>query len=68
MSEWTPERTQEEIDRINQMSQLEMARMWRFTPSGHHFFDKTLPFFEVFDARFTALGGFTPSISKQLGW
>ena len=67
MTKWTPESTQEEIDRINQMSQMEMARAWRYSPSGHHYFDKTLPFFEVFDARFTELGRFTPEISKQLG-
>lgn len=55
------------MERINSMPQVEMARLWRFAPSGHEYFDKTLPFFEVFSKRFKELGGFTPAISKQLG-
>lgn len=57
---------QQEVDRINAMSRVEMARLWRFAPSGHPYFDKTLPYFEVFDARFKKLGGFSPAISKAL--
>lgn len=57
-----------EIEKINQMSQIEMARLWRFAPSGHPWFDKTKPFFEVFNKRFKELGGFTPTISKAIGW
>lgn len=55
------------MERINSMPHVEMARLWRFAPSGHEYFDKTLPFFEVFDKRFKELGGFTPTISKSLG-
>lgn len=54
--------------KIKKMSQLEMARLWRFAPSGHLYFDSSKPFFKVFDERFKKLGGFTPAISKQLGW
>lgn len=56
------------MERINNMPQVEMARLWRFAPSGHEYFDKTLPFFEVFNKRFKDLGGFTPEISKRLGF
>jgi len=59
---------EKEIEKINQMSQYEMASLWRFAPSGHPYFDKTKPFFKVFDKRFKQLGGFTPTISKSLGW
>ena len=52
---------------IDGMSQLSMASLWRFAPSGHPYFDNTLPLFEYFNARFTALGRFTPEISKELG-
>lgn len=52
------------VEEINQMSQREMASLWRFVPAGHPYFDKTKPFFEVFDKRFKELGGFTPAISK----
>jgi len=57
---------QKTIDTINQMSQREMASLWRFAPSGHPYFDKTKLFFEVFEKRFKELGGFTPEISKSL--
>ncbi len=52
-------------DEIDSMSQTEMARLWRFAPSGHPIFDKTLPLFARFEKRFK---GFTPEISKSIGW
>lgn len=54
-------------DKINNMSQLEMARLWRFAPPGHRYFDTTKPFWNVFKNRFDDLGGFTPAISKAIG-
>lgn len=59
---------QKEVDKINNMTQMEMARLWRFSPSGHPYFDTTKPFFEIFKKRFHELGGFTPAISKAIGW
>ena len=56
------------IDQINQMSQIDMASLWRFAPSGHPYFDTTKPYFRVFNKRFAELGGFTPTISKSIGW
>jgi hypothetical protein len=50
---------------IDAMSQEEMARLWRFAPAGHPYFDKTLPLWEYFDERFR---GFTAAISKSIGW
>ena len=55
------------IDDINEMSQESMARLWRFAPAGHPYFDSTKPFSTVFDKKFKALGGFTPTISKRIG-
>lgn len=55
-----------EIEIINQMSQRDMASLWRHAPVGHPYFDRTKPFFEVFNKRFTELGGFTPEISKSI--
>ncbi len=55
------------IRNIYKMSQLEMASTWRFAPSGHLYFDKTLPYNKHFQRRFKRLGGMTPEISKQLG-
>ena len=56
------------IDKINKMAQYEMCELWRFAPSGHPYFDRTLPYYEVFKKRFDELGGFTPEISKSLGF
>ncbi|MDO8885743.1 hypothetical protein [Candidatus Oleimmundimicrobium sp.] len=61
------DKEKEIIGEINKMTQTEMASLWRFAPSGHLYFDKTKPFWEVFDKRFKELGGFTPEISKHLG-
>lgn len=59
---------QEHFDRINNMSQEEMARLWRFCPSGHPYFDRQKPFWAVFNERFKLLGCFTSAISKEIGW
>ena len=58
----------QEIEKINQMSQIQMAHLQRFAPSGHPYFDDRLPFYEVFSKRFKELGGMTPAISKTIGW
>lgn len=56
---------QEEKDKIDKMSQTEMARLWRFAPSGHPYFVTGSPLFEHFNKRFK---GFTTAISKEVGW
>lgn len=55
-------------EEINNMSHLEMARLWRFAPAEHTFFDEDLPYYNVFAARFEELGGMTPTLSKIIGW
>ncbi len=55
------------IARINLMSQREMASLQRFARPGHPYFDRTKPFFKVFDKRFKELGEMTPEISKSIG-
>lgn len=58
--------TNEEKEKIDKMTQFEMARMWRFSPSGEPLLqgDTGKYFSEVFQKK----GGFTPEISKSLGW
>jgi len=53
--------------RIDDMTQEEMARLWRFAPVGEPLFqgDTGDYFKKVF---FEEKGGFTPAISKGLGW
>ena len=66
MNNYTPEQ-QEQIDIINNMSHYEMCKFHRYASLGHIFFDKRLPFSEVFKTRlFDHFGGFTPEISKKL--
>lgn len=63
---YTPEQ-QKVIDKINQMSHYSMCSLCRFAPSGHPYFDKTLPYADIFEERlFKHFGGFTPEISKSL--
>lgn len=64
--------TEQEIEamkkEIDQLGQFEMARLWRFAPSGHPYFRNDLPLFDHFNARYKDLGGMTPEISKALGF
>jgi len=66
--------TQEEIDlaleRINKMEHYAMCRIWRFAPPGTEiYFRSDLPTANAFKNRlFYHFGGFTPEISKQLGY
>jgi len=68
----TPEEIEKEIEneieKINKMSRIEMASLWRFAPIGHKYFNENLPFHEIFKKRFDELGGFSPGISKAIGW
>ena len=63
-----PDEIQKHIKDINQMTREDMAQLWRHAPVGHPYFDTTLPFYEVFKKRFDELGGFSPEISKKIGW
>ena len=58
----------ERIKRIENMTHEQMARLWRFASPGHIYFDKTKPFWVIFEKRFKLLGGFTPAISKSIGF
>ncbi len=64
--------TDEEIERwkkrIDEMSHVACARLWRFATTGHPIFDSTLPLFEYYRAHFEKLGGMTPEVSKLIGW
>lgn len=58
----------EHIEKINNMSHEDMARLWRFAPSGHLYFDETLPYVKHFMKRYNKFGGMSSSISKRIGW
>ena len=55
------------IGEVDQMTHEQLCRIWRFAPAG------TLkigdPVTERFQERlFKEFGGFTPAISKRIGW
>ena len=59
----------DEITKISLMSHYDLCYLWRNAGAGHPYFDHRLPYHEVFRARlFDHFGGFTPAISKSIGW
>jgi hypothetical protein len=63
----TKEEIQVHKDNIDKLTHEEMCRMWRFSPSGHPYFQKG-EVFDHFEKRFNDFGGFTSTISKKIGW
>jgi len=64
----TEEEIQNHKEKIDRMSREEMCRLWRFAPAGHPYFVTGTELTEYFDKRFKELGGFSPAISKKIGW
>ena len=60
---------QEEIRKINDMGHEELCILWRQSPSGHPYFDSSKPYYKILQNRlFNHFGGFTPELSKKIGW
>jgi len=54
---------------IDALDQYTMARIVRYAPSGHPYFDASNgDLSDYFQAKFKEKGGMTPEISKDLGW
>lgn len=63
----TPEMIEQSKRQIDNMDRLAMGKMIRFSPSGTTLFQ--VP--ELYDhlmAHFDKLGGWTPQLSKLIGW
>jgi len=56
------------IEKINNMTHRDMCIAYRFAKCGDPIFDNRLPLYIIFKKRFDAFGGFTPEISKDIGW
>ena len=54
------------LDEINNLTQIEMARLTRFAETGHPYFVGKVG--KYFQKRFKELGGMTSAISKMIGW
>lgn len=58
-------------EEVDSLSHEEMCRLFRFTRAGEDeekYFDSDLPYWVHFEKRFKELGGFSPEISKKIGW
>jgi len=68
MEEYTEEAIQQMLKDIDSFDHVQMARLYRFAPSGSPYFRSDLPLHEHFMRRFQQLGGMTPTVSKLIGW
>jgi len=59
--------TEEQKSAIDAMSHEELCRLWRFAPIGDKRLQGELGQY-VRDRLFNHFGGFTPEISKRIGW
>ena len=54
------------LEEIENMSRIEMCRKWRFEPVGSPYLTGDVGV--RFRERLSELGGFSPEISKEIGW
>ena len=60
---------EEQKAEIDNLTHEELCRMWRFGSGDPAYFDKRSPISQYFSDRlFKHFGGFTPEISKRIGW
>ena len=70
MKEFAEQQIEDALITIASMDHYTMCRFWRFAPIGSDiYFRSDLPTGVAFKERlFGHFGGFTPEISKDLGW
>ena len=56
----------EQKAKIDNMTQLELCKIWRFAPVGDSLLQGDTG--DYFSKALKEKGGFTPEISKQIGW
>lgn len=55
------------LEKLEHKTHAELAHLWRFSPIGSFIFtDEKV--YKKFKERFDSFGGWTPSISKTVGW
>ena len=59
---------QKKLEEISTMSHYAMGWAWRHAPIGPETYFNDPRLADAFTARFKAFGGFTPELSKQIGW
>ena len=55
-----------EFKKIKSLTRIEIARLIRYAPSGHIYFDSSKPYYKFLMERFKLLGGWSTEISKQI--
>ena len=70
MKEYTEQEIIDALKQIETMDHYTMCKIWRFGPIGSEiYFRNDLPTSEAFRKRlFEHFRGFTPDISKAIGW
>ena len=70
MEKYSQRQIDEALRKVREMDHYTMCLMWRFQPPGTEiFFRSDLATGEAFQNRlFKHYGGFTPEISRLLGW
>lgn len=58
--------TTEQKKQIDNMSRYELCKLWRFAEVGHPLLQDDTG--DYFSKPLKELGGFSPEISKSLGW
>lgn len=67
----TKEQIEVEKKHIDSLTHIQLARIYRFAPSGHKYFDafgENREIYDYFMTRFKSLGGITTEVSKYIGW
>lgn len=67
MDEISEQEFKEGKQRIDSMSHIELCHMWRFSSSGNRLLQGRLGEYYK-DRLYKHFGGFTPEISKLIGW
>lgn len=64
--------TEQEIkawkEKLDAMSQMQLASLQRFAEIGHPVFRADEPLYDYFREKQKEKGGMTPAISKAIGW
>lgn len=67
--EFTQQEIEEALAEIETLDHYDMCRMWRFGEAKPIYLRNDIPTGAAFSKRlFQHFGGFTPEISKSLGW
>ena len=64
----TPEQIEKHKADIDKLDVIQMARLRRFAPAGHIYFDRKFSLYLHFENRFQSLGGMTAEVSKLIGF